>query len=179
MRSLDERSPTSTSVSIALLLALAVVLGYVEAVALPQLPVPGLRVGISNIAVVLALAVFGPRAAAYVSVGRVFLVALAAGTLAGPAFALSLSGALAALAVMTAVRAAGPRCSVIGWAVAGSAAHVATQLLVAALLVGSSAPLALMPMLLGLSVPLGLIVGHTTRLLISRIPDVSLSAVGR
>jgi uncharacterized membrane protein len=68
---------------------------------------------------------------------------------------------------------------VIGWSVAGSAAHVSAQLAIAAFVVGSNAPLQLMPVALGLSVPLGLAVGHVARLLISRIPDWSLSAAGR
>lgn len=178
MRSHGDRHRAGEVAPVALLLALAVVLGYIEAVVLPPLPVPGLRMGLANIAVVVALAAFGPRAAALVSLGRVVLVALAAGSLAGPTFALSLGGALMALAAMLAVHAAGQAFSVLGWSVAGSAAHVAAQLLIAALLVGSHAPLALMPVLLGLSVPVGLVVGHSARLLISRIPDTSLSTAG-
>ncbi len=178
MRSRGDRYRPGEIVPVALLLAMAVVLGYLEAVTLPPLPVPGLRMGLANIAVVVALASFGPRGAAIVSMGRVALVALATGSLAGPTFALSLGGALAALAAMLAVYAAGETFSVLGWSVAGSAAHVAAQLTIAVLLVGSHAPFALMSVLLGLSVPVGLLVGHSARLLISRIPDTPLSTAG-
>jgi heptaprenyl diphosphate synthase len=146
---------------------------------LPPLPVPGLRLGLANIAVVVALAAFGLRAAAMVSLGRVLLVALALGTLGSPSFVLALGGAVASLALMALLSRAGRTFSVIGWSVAGSAAHVTAQLAIASLVVASSAPLLLMPLALGLSVPLGLAVGHVARLLLSRIPDWSLSAAGR
>ncbi|MDF1541644.1 MAG: Gx transporter family protein [Anaerosomatales bacterium] len=179
MRSPARQSSAHRLAAGALLLACAALLGYLESVLLPPLPVPGLRLGLANIAIVLALAMHGPRVAAVVSLGRVLVVALATGTLGGPAFLLSLAGAYAALAAMVLLACAGPTFSVVGWSVLGSAAHVTGQLLVASLLVSSSAPLALLPVSLGLSVPLGLAVGSTVRLLLSRIPDLSLSAAGR
>lgn len=179
MRSPVRQSSAHHLVSGALLLALAALLGYLESVLLPPLPVPGLRLGLANVAIVLALAMHGPRVAAAVSLGRVLIVALATGTLGGPAFLLSLAGACVALAAMVLLASLGPTFSVVGWSVLGSAAHVTGQLIVASLLVSSSAPLALLPVSLGLSVPLGLAVGSTVRLLISRIPDLSLSAAGR
>lgn len=179
MRSHADRRAAQLLASTAVLLAVAAVLAYLENVLLPPLPVPGLRLGLANIVIVIAMAIHGPRVAAVVSLGRVFVVALAAGTFGGPSFLLSLCGACAALAAMALLASAGPTFSVVGWSVLGSAAHVAGQLLVAALLVSSMAPLALLPVSLGLSVPVGLAVGYTARLLISRIPDLSLSAVGR
>lgn len=166
-------------VPVGLLLALAAVIGYLEATLMAPLPVPGVRLGLANVAVIIALVRFGPRAAAAVSLGRVLLVALATGTLAGPTFLLSLAGASASLVAMVALASAGPTFSVIGWSLGGSAAHVAAQLLAAAFLTGTRAPLALAPVALGLSIPLGFAVGHLARLLISRVPDWSLSAAGR
>ncbi|MDY0087383.1 MAG: Gx transporter family protein [Coriobacteriia bacterium] len=179
MLSRDRRWRATDLVGVALLLALAAVIGYVEGTLVAPLPVPGLRLGLANVAVIIALARFGPRAAAFVSLGRVFLVALAAGTLAGPTFLLSLAGACASLVVMIALASAGPMFSVIGWSLAGSAVHVIAQLCVASLLAATSAPLALVPVALALSVPLGYAVGFLARLLLSRIPDWSLSAAGR
>lgn len=179
MRSPADDNAARRLAATAVLLATACVLGYLESVIMPPLPLPGVRLGLANIAVVIALAVHGPRTAAVVSLGRVLLVALATGTLGGPAFLLSLSGAVAALAAMVLLASTGPGFSVVGWSVLGSAAHVAGQLLVASALVSSSAPFALVPLSLGLSVPLGLAVGFTARLLVSRIPDLSLSAAGR
>lgn len=179
MRYRADTDATRRIASTAVLLAVAAVIGYLESVVVPPLPVPGLRLGLANVVVVFTLATLGARAAAFVSIGRVFVIGLAAATLGGPSFALSLAGALASLLVMTALAAAGDRFSVIGWSIAGSAAHVSAQLVVASALIGSSAPLALAPLALAASIPLGLAVGYTTRLLISRIPDLALSAAGR
>ena len=111
--------------STALLVALGAILGLVEGAVIPPLPVPGVRIGLANIAVVLALALLGPGPALRVGVGRVLIVALAGGTLGGPAFAMALVGALAAWGVMAALARFAPGVSPLGWSVAGAAAHVA------------------------------------------------------
>jgi heptaprenyl diphosphate synthase len=107
MRYRAESRSAASLAPVALLLSVAVTLGYVESVALPPLPVPGLRLGLANVAVLLALGTFGVRAAVMVSLGRVFLVALALGTLGSPSFVLSLGGAIAALALMALLSKAG------------------------------------------------------------------------
>lgn len=179
MRSRADDIRGSQVVPAAVLLALAVVIGYAETVLLPPFPVPGIRFGLANVAVIIALSTIGASAAMVVSIGRVVLVALATGTLGGPLFALSLAGALASLAAMGSLRRFGGSFSVIGWSVAGSAAHVTAQIGVAAVLIESPAALGLLPLALGISIPLGLTVGHVARLLISRIPGLAFSVAGR
>lgn len=179
MLSRDDVWRINDAAPVALLLALAAVIGYLETVLLTPLPIPGLRLGLANVAVIVTLSRFGPRAAALVSLGRVVLVALVAGTLATPTFLLSAGGACASLVVMIALSSAGSVFSVIGWSLAASAAHVIAQLCVASLFVGGPAPLALAPVALALSLPLGYVVGCLARLLLFRIPDWSLSAAGR
>lgn len=167
-----------SSVNVALtavLLALATCLGYVETVLLPELPVPGARIGLANIAVLLALVAMGPAHAAAVSLGRVVLVGLATGTFAGPTFVLALAGAGAALLAMDVTRRFKEHFSVVGWSIAGSAAHVLAQLGLACVLVGSLAPLLMTPLSLGLALLSGVAIGFTSRFLLSRIPSLSLS----
>lgn len=153
-----------------LLVALGAVLGLVESALLPPLPVPGVRIGIANIAVVLALALLGPRKALAVSVLRVVVVSVAAGTLGGPALVLALAGALWAWVAMASLSARGASFSVVGWSVAGAAAHVVGQLMVASALTGSPAPLLFAPVSIGFALICGLAVGFATRLLLSRLP---------
>jgi len=160
------------------LLALAAVLGLVETLMLPSLPVPGVRLGLANIAVVVALAVVGPAGAFFVAIGRVFIVGLATGALLGPTSALSLAGAAGAWAVMVAIRSRGDRFSCVGWSVAGSAAIVLAQLMMAVVLTGAAAPLVLLPLSLGLSLPSGIGVGFAARALLSRISRPVVSFVG-
>lgn len=159
------------------LLALASVLGLVETLLIAPIPVPGVRLGLANIAVVIALAVLGPSSALLVSVGRVVIVGLATGTLFGPTSAMSLAGALAAWGVMVALWATGDAFSCVGWSVGGSAANVIAQLVVASLISGTTAPLALLPLSLGLSLPSGLGVGFAARTLVSRLSQPAVSFV--
>ncbi len=179
MRSLADGRGSYPAAATAMLLAVAVVLGMLETTLVPPFPVPGVRLGLANVAVIVALAAFGPKHAAFVSIGRVFLVGLATGTLGGPTFLLSAAGALFSLATMWALSTRGAVFSEVGWSVGGAAAHVVGQLVVAALIVGSPAPLALAPLSLALSLPAGLTIGYSARLLLSRIPEFCLAAAGR
>jgi heptaprenyl diphosphate synthase len=154
----------------AALLALACILGLLEA-SLPSVaPVPWLRLGLANIAVVVALVVGGGRMAAIVSTGRVVIVGLATGTLAGPAGAMALAGAAASLAVMWALWRAELGLSPIGWSAAGSVAHVTAQFAVAAVLLGSGALVTLAVPSLLVALLLGALVGSVASVVVSRLP---------
>lgn len=165
----------SVSLSAALL-ALAAVLGLVEATLVPPLPVPGVRLGLANIAVVLALAALGPGRAGAIGLARVVIVGLATGGLGGPGFLMASAGCVAAWAAMSTLCLAGERFSAVGWSVAGAAAHVCAQLAVACALAGGPAPLALLPLSLAASLFTGLATGVCARSLLSRIPLTSPSA---
>jgi heptaprenyl diphosphate synthase len=145
------------------------VLGLVEA-SLPALPVaPWLRLGLANIAVVVALATGGAKTAGAVSIGRVAIVGLATGSLASPVFAMSLAGALASLGAMIAARRSFAGLSLVGWSIAGSAAHVLGQFAIAALLLGTTGVLMLAPPSLLAAVAFGALTGSLARIVVSRL----------
>lgn len=177
---LSARSWSSRALATAgLLVALGAVLGLLESSLMPSLPVPGVRIGIANIALVLALVLLGPRKALAVSVLRVVVVGIAAGTLGGPSLLLALAGTLCAWAAMAVLSARGAAFSVVGWSVAGAAAHVVGQLFVASALTGSPAPLLLAPLSIGLALVCGLAIGFSVRLLLSRLPlTVNVEVIG-
>lgn len=156
-------------------ISLAAVLGLVESWTVPALPVPGVRLGLANLAVVVSLALLGPRRALAVSLGKVLLVGLLAGTLLGPASLMALAGSVSSWCAMAALAGAGDRFTVVGWSAAGAFAHVLAQLLVACLLTGSSAPLVFAPLSLGLSLALGSAVGVAGRALLARQPLAAAS----
>lgn len=169
MRPTRSYADARTLTVVALLVAIGAVLGLFESSLVPQLNIPGVRLGLGNLAVVLALAIVGRGAALRVSTLRVALVAVATGSLGGPGFAMAVAGAIASWAVMSLLsRARGV--SAIGWSVAGAAAHVLAQLGVACLIAGNVAPLLLAPIALGLAVPCGLVIGYSSHLLLSRLP---------
>jgi len=114
---------------IARLAAFAIGLSVAEAV-IPA-PLPGVKPGLANIVTLVVLQQLGLRAAIWVSLLRVVAGSLILGTFLSPSFVLSLSGALASLAVLAAVRflpAAwfGP----VTFSITAAYAHIAGQLAV-------------------------------------------------
>jgi heptaprenyl diphosphate synthase len=83
---------------IARLAAVALGLTVLEA-AIPS-PLPGVKPGLANIVVLIVLARYGWRAAAWVSLLRVVAGSLLFGNFLAPGFFLSLSGALCSLAAL-------------------------------------------------------------------------------
>jgi heptaprenyl diphosphate synthase len=151
------------------MLALACVLGLVEAALLPELPVPGVRLGLANIAVVVTAWAVGLRWALAVAAGRVVIVGLYAGTLGGPTFLLAASGALAAWCCYALLSRFGRVFSPVGWSVAGAAAHVCAQYAVMASIAGAPAVLTLLPAALAVSVLPGLATGLLSNTILSRL----------
>jgi heptaprenyl diphosphate synthase len=153
-----------------MLLAAATVLGYIEAVLLPALPLPGMKIGLANLAVLIALVMVGPGRALVVSVGRVFLVALATGTLGGPTMLLALTGAFLSWWVMAALFRQGDTFSIVGCSIAGGCAHVVGQLVAAVIVTSSPAAIMLLPFALAVGIVAGALIGFLAHLLISRVP---------
>ena len=77
---------------LSLLVAVAMILSYVESLIPPLAAIPGVKIGLSNIATLFALYALGWRSAACVSLVRVCLSALLFGNFVG--FIYSLSGAI-------------------------------------------------------------------------------------
>ena len=114
--------------------ALALVLGYIETFIPLPVPVPGVKLGLANVAVLVAFALLDARAAAVVALVKV----LATGFLFGNPLmmAYSFAGTLLAFAAMAGLmRVRG--LSVVLVAVVAAIAHNAGQLVVASVLLGT------------------------------------------
>ena len=137
----------------ALLATAAILLGYVESL-IPVLPqMPGIKLGLGNIAVVLALRLPGSYRAAWGVMLTKVLVCAALFT--GPgALPYSLAGGVASLIVMSLLCRA-KHLSCIGDSAAGGAAHMAAQTMVAALLTSTVEVLLLLPVLTAVGVLTG------------------------
>ena len=114
----------------------ALVLAYVEAL-LPPLyaAVPGIKLGLPNIAIIFILYRFGLREAAVVSLIRIVSVALLFGN--PMTFAYSVAGAFLSLLVMTVLRKL-DLFSIVGVSVAGAVFHNVGQILTAMVLLGTA-----------------------------------------
>ena len=88
---------TKRLVLLAMLTAVAMILSYVESL-LPSVGIPGVKMGLANIAVIFALFRFGWKEAAALSLVRVVLVSLLFGSVGAMLY--SLAGAVLSLAVM-------------------------------------------------------------------------------
>lgn len=157
----------SRVVTAGLLLSLACVLGLVEASIAS--PFAGARLGLANIAVVVALAVLGEAPALAIGILRVVIVGLATGSIFGPTSALAFAGALAAWSAMTLALRSPFRFSYIGISVCGAVAHVVAQYLVAAVLTGVTGVLFLAPIAVAMSLLFGIVTGYLARYIISRV----------
>lgn len=135
-------------------------------------PLPGLRLGLSNLVTLYALCRLSRREALLILVARCLLGGLLRGNLTALAF--SVTGGVLALAVMIALGTTG-KFSLLGLSVAGAAAHNCGQILAAIALLGSAAPLIYLPPLLLASVVTGGVTGGLVKMLIRRLPPITPS----
>lgn len=168
--------PARTAARVAALAACAGALQVAESL-LPH-PLPGVRLGLANVFTMVALAELGFGAALRVAVLRTLAGALALGTLLGPAFVLSLVGAVVSTLVMGGAWAIARRLrglGVIGVSAAGAAAHVLAQAgLVYLLFVRSSGVLWLMPVLVLAALATGTLTGLVAAQALGRIAQPGL-----
>lgn len=158
-------------VLLALFIALASILHVVESWLPLPLPVPGIKLGLANIISMIVIVMYGWRDAIYVAILRVLLAALFGGILLGPAFAMSLSGAIGSIALMAYVyHHWHPVFSVIGISIIGAVIHNVVQITVAALLVSSVTLLWYLPYLILFALPTGLATGMTTIYFLAKVP---------
>jgi len=117
---------------LALLVAGGAALSLLES-SLPR-PLPWTKIGLANIATILALYLYGARPAFWVAVLRVLLGGVFLGF--GPGFVLSAGGGIAAWGVMALVKGTlGDTFSVVGVSIWGALTHNLTQLVLVHLLV--------------------------------------------
>ena len=116
--------------------AIAMVLAYVE-VLLPPLftAIPGIKLGLPNIAIIFVLYRFGLKQAAAVSLVRIVAVSLLFGN--PMTFAYSMAGGALSLAAMALLRRL-DILSTVGVSVAGGVLHNLGQILTAMLLLGTA-----------------------------------------
>lgn len=151
----------------ALLAALALIFSYIEVI-LPFTPgLPGVKLGIANLVVVVALYRLGPGYGLAVNLVRVFL----AGLLFSGAFGIlySLAGALLSYCTMILLKRT-DLFSVTGVSIAGGVAHNLGQMIIAAVIVGNAGAFAYFPVLLFSGIVSGALIGLLAWLILRRLP---------
>lgn len=148
--------------------AVAMVLSFVESRIPPIVPIPGVKMGLANIAVIFALYRSGIKEAILVSLTRVLLVSLLFGT--PSSFLYALCGAILALTVMCLFK----RFSLfgtVGVSVSGGVCHNLGQILLACIITKTNLFTVYFPFLLLSGVLSGILIGAAGALLVKRLPQ--------
>ena len=125
--------------------ALALIFSYVELLIPINFGIPGAKLGLANLVIVIVLYKTDWKEALLLSVVRIILAGFLFGNLFGILY--SLAGGILSLAVMTLLKKTGAF-SVIGVSMAGGVSHNVGQMVVAVLFLGRAVVLTLSPLLL-------------------------------
>ena len=149
-----------------LLIALALILSYLESLIPVFVAVPGVKMGLPNIVIMFALYSLGTKDAVIISLIRVVL----AGAMFGNVFAIlySAAGAVLSLLVM-ALLLKTKRFGPIGVSVAGGVAHNVGQIIVAILVTETSQIVFYLPVLCISGIAAGVLIGIVSGIVIERL----------
>ena len=133
---------------------------------IPSIGIPGVKLGLANIMILITLYEIGILEAAGISVIRVLVVSLVRGTFLSMGFLMSLTGATLSLGIMILLYLVIRKFSIIGVSVIGSLFHVFGQILVAIFYLGSGYVIYYLPVIAISAIITGVLVGITAKLII-------------
>lgn len=146
--------------------ALGLIFSYVEAMIPISVGIPGVKLGVANLVIIVALYVLGGRYAFSINVIRI----LVAGLLFNGAFGAlySLAGACVSFLVMSILKRTG-WFSVVGVSMAGGVAHNVGQILVAAVIIENLKIFVYFPVLLASGMITGIVIGVVAYTVMNRL----------
>lgn len=136
--------------------ALAILMGYVEMLIPIPVPIPGVKLGLANVIIIIMLYFMDTKSAFFVSLIRVLLSGLLFAGFAGLLY--SLAGAMLSFVVMTFLKKTN-KFSIVGVSIAGGIFHNVGQIVVAALAVENVRMAYYLPFLLVSGVVTGMLIG--------------------
>ncbi len=136
--------------------ALAILMGYVEMLIPIPVPIPGVKLGLANVIIIIMMYFMDTKSAFFVSLIRVVLSGLLFAGFAGLLY--SLSGAMLSFAVMALLKKT-DKFSIVGVSIAGGVFHNVGQIIVAALAVENVKMAYYLPFLLVSGVVTGMLIG--------------------
>ena len=166
--SMDRRDRTSKLTIAALMAALALIFSYIEVLIPFNFGIPGIKLGIANLVIIVALYYLGTRYALLINVIRILIGGLLFSGVFGMLY--SMAGALLSMLVMVLVKKCG-LFSVTGVSMAGGVAHNLGQLLVAAFLVSNLKIFVYFPVLVISGVVSGAVIGILAYLVLKKLPS--------
>lgn len=152
---------------IGMFLALAFIFSYVESLIPVSLAVPGIKLGLSNLVVMVGLYRFSARTTFGIAMIRIVLVGLTFGNLSSMMY--GMAGGILSFLVMFFLKKT-KKFSVYGVSMAGGVFHNIGQILVACLILQTKILLYYLPFLLVAGVLAGMAVGFASGLVLKHLP---------
>ena len=149
-----------------LFIALAFVLSYVDYLLPLNIGIPGAKVGLANLVVMVALYTLGKKDAALLSVVRVVLVGFTFGNLAMMLY--SMAGALLSFVVMLIAKRT-RLFSITGVSVLGGVFHNVGQIIVAMFVLETASLLYYLPFLIVIGTISGIVIGVISSMITVRV----------
>ena len=150
-------------------MALAFVLSYIEYMLPLNIGIPGAKIGLANLVVMVALYTVGDKNAIALSIIRLVLVGLTFGNISMMMY--SLAGAALSLCVMLTAKKLG-KLSVTGVSVLGGVFHNIGQIIVAMLVLETQSLLYYLPFLIVIGTITGVLIGVVANLITARVKSV-------
>ena len=154
---------TKKIVNLGLLLSVALILSYVESLIPFGFGIPGIKLGLANLAVLLCMYCMGAKEAITINVMRILLAGFLFGNLYSIIYSLA-GGAFSFLVMWLAKRM--KFFTISGVSVLGGVCHNLGQILIAAFVVETAGVFYYIPYLLGAGVLTGWLIGLITKLMI-------------
>ncbi len=153
-----------------IMVALAFTFSYLESLIPFNFGIPGVKLGLANLVVVVALYVMKPGEAFFIAIIRIFLAGLTFGNVYSLAY--SLCGGILSFIVMWLVKRT--KLSVIGVSMMGGICHNIGQITVAAIVMETVRIVYYLPVLIGAGLLTGLLLGVISNLIINRLKKIKL-----
>ena len=148
-----------------ILTAAAIVIAILESF-IPSIGIPGVKLGLANIVILIILDELGIVEAVIVNVLRVIVVGLVRGTFLSMGFLMSLTGCALSLGIMIVFYVLIKKFSIIGVSVIGSVFHVTGQILIAMIFLGTAYIVLYLPIIAISAIITGVFVGIVAQLII-------------
>ena len=162
----DSSLSTRKIARLGVLLSVALILGLLESF-LPPIFLPGMRLGLANISILLVLYLYGIRDGFFVAILKAILVGLLRGSLFSMGGYMALAGTFLSFVIMAILHFAFKKMSIIGISLTGSLFHVLGQIGVAYLFLGTPI-LSYLPWLLFIAFFTGIGIGLITKIILMR-----------
>ena len=161
---MNNRISTKKIALCGVLTALAMIFSYIESVIPIPIPVPGIKLGVANIAVITILYVLGVKEAIVINLLRLLFGNV-------NSFLFSISGAVLSLTIMIIMKKL-DFFSCIGVSVCGGVMHNVGQIIAAVFIMGSEAIVLYLPVLIVSGVFTGVVIGVVSGIVAKHVKKV-------